>query len=100
MATKSIKDSNKFTPLQKGALSFLQQTDKACVFSSEIADALGTTAKAINPVLTALCKREVLDKKDGEETITNSKGTEETVTHKCYFLTEKGRNVTFTAEEE
>lgn len=72
------------------------QAHEGAWFSSEIAERLGTSTKSINPVLTSLCgeNRGLLDKEDAQEEVIDAKtGKPKLVTHKKYWLTEKGLRI-------
>lgn len=86
-------ENKKVTPLSdkmKGVIKYLQANEGAH-FCADIAEAMGVEAKSINPVLTALVKRDLVAKAgEGQREVLNSKGEKKINNYKLYELTEAG----------
>lgn len=98
MATKTTKAPKAEPALTEKMILILadMQAHEGAWFASEIAERLGTTPKSINPVLTSLCgeNRGYLAKEDAQEEVIDTKtGKPKLVTHKRYWLTEKGLRI-------
>lgn len=80
-------------PLSEKMISILgfMQANEGSHLCADIASALGLESKSVNPVLTALVKRElVFVDGDAQRERVNKKGETVISTYKTYALTEKG----------
>lgn len=80
-------------PLSEKMIAILKfmQANEGSHLCADIASALGLEAKSVNPVLTALVKRElVVVDGDAQRERVNKKGETVISTYKTYALTEAG----------
>ena len=80
----------KLTDNSKAVLGFLQANEGE-YFCADIAAAIGSDAKRVNPVLTGLKKKGLVDVSEGQREVENKKGEKETRTYKMYSASEAGR---------